>query len=286
MKTFSAVPDMRSEVRTQKARGKTVGLVPTMGYLHEGHLSLIRGSIRQMDYTVASVFVNPAQFAPNEDLQQYPRDMKRDSDLLEKEGVNSLFAPGDDQMYPQGFGTYVEVVDMQHKLCGRSRPAHFRGVCTVVLKLFNIIEPDAAFFGQKDAQQAIIIRKMVRDLNLDVKIEVMPIVRDEQGLALSSRNAYLSPELKKQALSLSASLKEAQNMIESGERTAEKIIRRMKKIIGSEPSARIDYVEVVDTDNLDPLKKIDDQALIAVAVFFEKVRLIDNFMFESKEKKQ
>lgn len=282
MKTITKIDKMRSIVKALKAQGNTIGLVPTMGYLHEGHLSLIRESIKKAESTVVSIFVNPTQFGQTEDFKDYPRDMKRDSEILE-EGVNYLFAPEAEEMYPEGYKTYIEVCDFQDRLCGRSRPGHFRGVCTVVLKLFNIVNPDFSFFGQKDAQQAIILKQMVQDLDLEVKIEVLPIIREEDGLALSSRNAYLNKEERSAALVLSKSLGEAQRMIEKGERDVESIIKRMKEIIKGESLARIDYIEIVDMDNLNPLTSIGKEALVALAVLIGKVRLIDNVIVHTKE---
>lgn len=282
MKTITKIDKMRSIVKALKAQGNTIGLVPTMGYLHEGHLSLIRESIKKAESTVVSIFVNPTQFGQTEDFKDYPRDMKRDSEILE-EGVNYLFAPEAEEMYPEGYKTYIEVCDFQDRLCGRSRPGHFRGVCTVVLKLFNIVNPDFSFFGQKDAQQAIILKQMVQDLDLEVKIEVLPIIREEDGLALSSRNAYLNKEERSAALVLSKSLGEAQRMIEKGERDVESIIKRMKEIIKGEPLARIDYIEIVDMDNLNSLTSIGKEALVALAVLIGKVRLIDNVIVHTKE---
>lgn len=276
MKTCTQIYEMKNIARDLKRQGKRIGLVPTMGYLHEGHLSLVRECVEKADRTVVSVFVNPTQFGPDEDFRQYPRDLERDSEILEKEGVDYLFSPDTGQVYPQGFKTYVEVNDLQDKLCGRSRIGHFRGVCTVILKLFNILDPDLAFFGQKDAQQAIILKKMAQDLDLDVKIEVLPIVREEDGLALSSRNGYLNPEQRRAALSLSRSLREVQQMIDKGERNTTLLKQKMQGIINSESLARIDYIEIVDMENLDPLPRIEKRALIAIAVYIGKVRLIDN----------
>lgn len=276
MKTCTQIYEMKNIARDLKRQGKRIGLVPTMGYLHEGHLSLVRECVEKADRTVVSVFVNPTQFGPDEDFRQYPRDLERDSEILEKEGVDYLFSPDTGQVYPQGFKTYVEVNDLQDKLCGRSRIGHFRGVCTVILKLFNILDPDLAFFGQKDAQQAIILKKMAQDLDLDVKIEVLPIVREEDGLALSSRNGYLNPEQRRAALSLSRSLREVQQMIDKGERNTTLLKQKMQGIINSESLARIDYIEIVDMENLDPLPRIERGALIAIAVYIGKVRLIDN----------
>lgn len=280
LKTIQEVKEVSAEL---KSSGQSIGFVPTMGYLHEGHLSLVRSSRNQADRTVVSIFVNPTQFGPREDFKRYPRDLKRDLEILEKEGVDFVFVPEVEEMYPNGCKTYVEVHELQDKLCGRSRPGHFRGVCTIVLKLFHIIKPDLSFFGQKDAQQAIILKKMVKDLDMDGKIEVLPIVRSEEGIALSSRNEYLSPEERKAALCLSESLKKARSMIEKGERDTEKIIRGIKEIIAEEPLARIDYVEIVEIKELDPLPRIEEEALIALAVFVGKARLIDNIIVRIKE---
>jgi pantoate--beta-alanine ligase len=278
MKIIKTIPEMKAVIRDHKSAGRTIGFVPTMGFLHEGHLSLVRAARKKADVTVVSIFVNPAQFGPKEDFKTYPRDLNRDSAMLEKEGVDYVFHPEPDEMYPQGYKTYVEVLGLQEKLCGRSRPEHFRGVCTVVLKLFQIVGPDIAFFGQKDAQQAIILRKMAQDLNLDVQVEIMPIVREADGLAMSSRNTYLSPEERAAALVLAKSLEEAKRQIDHGERRAEVILDGMKAMIGQEPLARIDYVEAVDMEDLDPVKKIVKGTLIALAVFIGPTRLIDNII--------
>lgn len=283
MRLLRTIKEMKKVVRELKSQGKIIGFVPTMGYLHEGHLGLVRESIRKADSTVVSIFVNPTQFDPREDFKEYPRDLKRDSEILEKEGVDFLFTPDADEIYPDGYKTYVEVHDLQDRLCGRTRTGHFRGVCTIVLKLFNIVLPDVSFFGQKDAQQAIILKRMVKDLDLDVKIEVLPIVREKDGLALSSRNTYLNPEERKAALSLSKSLREARMKIEKGERDSEKIIQRMRKIIGEEPLAELDYIEIVDMNELNPITRVEKEALIALAVFIGKVRFIDNIIIRAKE---
>jgi pantoate--beta-alanine ligase len=278
MKTFAKIGEIKTEIKRQRAEGKSIGFVPTMGFLHEGHLSLVRESLRKTDCTVVSLFVNPTQFGPQEDFEEYPRDLERDADILEKEGVDVVFVPDQNEMYPQSYKTYVEVQDLQDKLCGSSRPGHFKGVCTVVLKLFQIVDPDTAFFGQKDAQQALILKRMVRDLNLSVDIDVLPIVREVDGLALSSRNVYLNAEERKAALCLIKGLKQAEQMIKKGERKSSQIIQTIQQIINSEPMARMDYVEVVDLDNLDPLDKIKGEALIALAVYVGKIRLIDNMI--------
>jgi pantoate--beta-alanine ligase len=276
MKVIKKIDEMRSAVSDIKSRGMSIGFVPTMGYLHEGHLSLVRESLRKADVTVVSIFVNPAQFGPREDFKEYPRDLNRDSEVLEREGVDYLFVPESDEIYPQGHKAFVEVYDLQDKLCGRSRPGHFRGVCTIALKLFNIINPDISFFGQKDAQQVIILKRMVKELHLEVIIEVLPIIREEDGLALSSRNKYLTQEERKAALVLSESLKKAQSMMEKGQRDSAAIIKEMREIIGREPLAKIDYVEIVDMDKLNPVAKIEKKALVALAIFLGKIRLIDN----------
>ena len=283
MKILKTIQEMKKVSAELRSSGQSIGFVPTMGYLHEGHLSLVRSSRSQADCTVVSIFVNPTQFGPREDFKRYPRDLKRDLEILEKEGVGYVFVPEVKEMYPNGYKTYVEIHEFQDKLCGHSRPGHFRGVCTVVLKLFHIIKPDLSFFGQKDAQQAVILKKMVKDLDMDGKIEVLPTVRNEKGIALSSRNEYLSPEERKAALCLSKSLKKARSMIDEGERDTEKIIRGMKEIIAEEPLARIDYVEIVGMEELDPLPQIEDEALIALAVFIGKARLIDNTIVRTKE---
>lgn len=283
MKTISKIEEMKSAVRKYESQGKSVGFVPTMGYLHEGHLSLVKASLERTDCTVVSIFVNPAQFGSTEDFKEYPRDLTRDSRLLEDLGVDFLFCPDYTEMYPLDYKTYVEVVDLQDILEGRSRPGHFRGVSTVVLKLFNIVHPDIAFFGQKDAQQAILLKRIVSDLNLDVRIEVKPTVREEDGLALSSRNVYLNPEQRNAALCISQSLQEAEQMIRSGERRISPLLKRMTEIIDGQDLASIDYIAIVDTGSLEPLKEIKKEALIALAVFIGNVRLIDNVMVSVEE---
>ena len=283
MKTIKKIERIRSALEEVKAREKSVGFVPTMGYLHEGHLSLVKASKKNTDCTVVSIFVNPTQFGPAEDFEEYPRDPEQDSQLLRELGVDLLFCPDRAEMYPPNFKTYVEVERFQDVWEGRSRPGHFRGVCTVVLKLFNIVQPDVAFFGQKDAQQAIILKKMVDNLNLNVQIEVLPTVREEDGLALSSRNVYLNPEQRKAAVCLAKSLDEAAHMIRSGERRTALIVEKMRKIIEGEDLAKLDYIAIVDMDSLEPLNEIKRGALIALAVFFGNIRLIDNIMVTVEE---
>jgi len=281
MEVVNKIKDLKTKIAPWKKQRRKIGFVPTMGYLHEGHLSLVRESKKQSDITVVSIFVNPKQFGPSEDYGVYPRDMERDKNLLEKEGVDLLFYPSVEEMYPEGYKTYVEVEELQGKLCGRSRPGHFRGVCTVVLKLFNLIEPDEAYFGWKDAQQVVVLQKMVEDLNIPVRIVPLPLVRDNDGLALSSRNTYLSPEERRAALVLKKSLDQAERMIGEGEKNAGRIRQMMIELISAEPLARIDYVEIVNLKTLETVDRFDRDALIAVAVFIGRTRLIDNFRFIS-----
>ena len=278
MQIFASIPEMKARVHEAKSGGKSIGFVPTMGFLHEGHLSLVRASVRDAGFTVVSIFVNPAQFAPHEDFEDYPRDMDRDLDFLRAEGVDVVFTPPRDAVYPVDYHTYVEVHGLQERLCGNSRPQFFRGVCTVVLKLFHIIEPDVAFFGQKDAQQSAIIRRMVKDLCLDVRIEVCPIVRDSDGLALSSRNAYFDVDQREAALCLSRSLDLARAKITAGERNTGRIVRIIRDEIEAEPQAKIDYVEIVDAEELLPRDKVEEGDLIALAVYIDGIRLIDNLI--------
>ena len=278
MKIITTIGEMKAAVRIVKDREGTIGFVPTMGCLHEGHLSLVRAARQKNRVTIASLFVNPTQFGPREDFKAYPRDLDRDAAMLDREGVEFLFHPSPGEMYSEGHRTYVEVPDLQDKLCGRSRPGHFRGVCTVVLKLFEIVRPDIAFFGQKDAQQAIILQRMVRDLDLDVRLEILPIIRETDGLAMSSRNSYLSPAERRAGLVLSRSLREADVKIGKGERRAETVLAAMREMVGREPLARIDYLEAVETERLEQVPEIADGTLIALAVFIGKTRLIDNMI--------
>jgi pantoate--beta-alanine ligase len=253
-----------------------------MGALHEGHLSLVRAANDKSDVVAVSIFVNPTQFGPNEDFAKYPRTLEKDSEMLEREHVDVIFAPSIDDMYPAGAVTWVTVERMSDRLCGKSRPGHFRGVTTVVCKLFHIVEPHSAFFGQKDAAQVAIIRRMVRDLNMPVSIEVCPIVRESDGLALSSRNAYLNPEERKSALVLHRSLQRAEKLFKNGERDSAKLIIAGKEEFKNEPSARLDYFEIVDPDSLEPVTTISNRALIAVAGFIGNTRLIDNLIVDPK----
>lgn len=276
MKVISSIDKMQDWSKDARCKGKTIGFVPTMGYLHEGHLSLLRKAERENDYLVMSIFVNPAQFAPGEDLKRYPRDFRRDKKLAKLCGVDVIFYPEAKLIYPSNYKTYVKVEDLSDVLCGRSRPGHFRGVTTVVLKLFNIVLPNTAYFGWKDAQQAIIINKMVEDLNLPIKIKTLPIAREESGLALSSRNTYLKEDQRRQAIILDKALQVAVGMIQSGYKDPRRIVAKMRKVIKSQKISRIDYVEIVDIDSLKPVKKIKGRLLICLAVFFGKTRLIDN----------
>ena len=277
MRIIKKIDDLKKELFT--LMGKKIGLVPTMGYLHDGHLSLIDQSIKENDISVVSIFVNPSQFGPNEDFNAYPRDMERDSKLLEERGVDILFSPDSREMYPENFSTFVEVEKLSKVLCGRSRPIHFRGVCTVVLKLFNIVKPENVYFGAKDAQQAIIIKRMKEDLNLDISVKVMPIVRDEDGLALSSRNKYLSKKEREAALLMPEALKEANMLINNGLFEANKIREKIVRELNKNKSIKIDYVEIVNLKTLESLDKIDNNnTLVAVAIKLGKTRLIDNFI--------
>lgn len=279
----TTIAQVRAQVAAWKKEGLTVGLVPTMGYLHEGHASLVDEAVRQCDRVVASDFVNPTQFGPNEDLEAYPRDFDRDCALLEEHGCAMVFHPAVEEMYAPGAATYVEILsDMPKQLCGKTRPIHFRGVCTVVSKLFNIVTPDKAFFGQKDAQQLAIIRQMVRDLSYGIEIVGCPIVREADGLAKSSRNTYLSEAERQAALVLSESVFLGQKMVAEGETDANKIVAAMTEHIQAQPLAKIDYVSAVDGVTMDPVDRISGTVLVAMAVYIGKTRLIDNFIVEGK----
>ena len=280
MKIFTTIDAMRAGSGALRRAGKRLGFVPTMGALHEGHLSLVRAARSSAADVGVSIFVNPTQFGPNEDLAKYPRSFERDCQMLEREGVEFVFAPSVEEMYPTGTVTWVTVEEMSERLDGRSRPGHFRGVTTVVSKLFHIVEPDRAFFGQKDAAQVAIIRRMVRDLDLPVEIVVCPIMREADGLAMSSRNAYLDPEQRRQALVLHRSLMLVQQIGEAGERDAGKLISAGQEAFAQEPRVRLDYFEVVNPDTLDAVGDISRGALVAVAAYVGTTRLIDNIMFK------
>ena len=273
------VDDVRKAVAEWRSKGETVGLVPTMGYLHAGHQSLIKKSVEQNDHTVVSVFVNPIQFGPNEDLEAYPRDLARDAELCETTGADMIFNPEPEEMYKDGFVSFVDMNGLTNHLCGLSRPVHFRGVCTVCTKLFNIVTPDRAYFGQKDAQQLAVIKRMVKDLNMPLEIVGCPIVREEDGLAMSSRNTYMNDEERKAALILSKSIKLGQKLIEEGERNAEVVRTEMTKLLQSEPMADVEYVNVVNNLTMEDIDTVEGDILVAIAVKINnKVRLIDNFM--------
>ncbi|EKF49382.1 pantoate--beta-alanine ligase [Thermosipho africanus H17ap60334] len=277
MKVIEKIEEMKKISREILESKKAIGFVPTMGFLHEGHLSLVKAAKSENDITVVSIFVNPTQFGPNEDYNNYPRDLERDLSMLKDMEVDYVFVPSVEEMYPDSFSTYVEEIKLSRFLCGASRPGHFRGVCTVVTKLFNIVKPTRAYFGQKDAQQFRVLRRMVRDLNMDVELVEMPIVREPDGLALSSRNTYLNDEERKEAVRLYKSLLRAKELIESGEKDVEIIKNEMKKIL-THPLLRIDYIEIVDEENLEPVEKIDRRVIIAIAVFVGRARLIDNMI--------
>lgn len=283
MKIITTVAEMKAQVAEWKAEGLTIGLTPTMGALHEGHMSLMERAVKECDRVVTSVFVNPIQFGPNEDYDNYPRDLERDAAIAESKGVNVVFHPEPEEMYPKNYNTYVVMETLTDTLCGAKRPGHFRGVCTVVNKLFNIVQPDKAFFGQKDAQQLAIIKRMVADLNMNVKVYGCPIVREEDGLAKSSRNSYLSAEERKAALCLSRSIFVAQDLIEGGERNADIVRTAVREIIEAEPLAQIDYIEVVDLGNMQPVDSLGESGLVAIAVYIGKTRLIDNYLFDFDE---
>lgn len=276
MELVKDVKEMKALSRKWRNEGKVIGFVPTMGYLHEGHLSLVRQARRDNDVVVVSIFVNPTQFGPGEDFERYPRDLDRDTSLLEPIGVEAVFVPEAQDMYPPDYRTYVEVEDITTRLCGASRPGHFRGVTTVCCKLFNIVQPHRAYFGKKDFQQYVVLRSMVRDLNMDLEIVPMPIVREPDGLAMSSRNTYLNPEERRAALCLHRSLKRAQELFAQGERDADTIREEVIKVIQAEPLAAIDYVEVVDPDLLTPVEEVGEGTLVALAVKVGPARLIDN----------
>ncbi|MDO8602439.1 MAG: pantoate--beta-alanine ligase [Candidatus Omnitrophota bacterium] len=276
MKVYRNVRSLAKKVSEIKRLNDTVGLVPTMGFLHEGHISLIRKARKDMDHVIVSIFVNPTQFGPGEDFKKYPRDLKRDLDICRKEGADIVFVPKAKDIYPDGYSTYISVRGITEKLCGASRPGHFRGVATVVAKLFNITAPDIAYFGQKDAQQAIIIKKMAEDLNMRVKVKVMPVVREKNGLAMSSRNVYLSRRERIQAQSIYRALRLAKELFHGGEKDSGIIINKMKRVIGKQAETKIDYIKVVGIKNLEDVKKISRGSLVAIAAWVGKTRLIDN----------
>lgn len=281
MRLVQTIVEMKRISKEVLDEGKTIGFVPTMGYLHEGHLSLVRKAREENDIVVVSIFVNPTQFGPNEDFNRYPRDLERDLRLLEPLNVDYVFHPSVEEMYPQHYSVYVDELELSRYLCGAKRPGHFRGVCTVVTKLFNIVKPTKAYFGQKDAQQFRVLRRMVQNLNMDVEMVEMPIVREPDGLAMSSRNVYLSQEERVEATRLYKSLLKAKELIEDGQTDVNIIKQAMYEIL-NHPLLKIDYVEIVDEETLTPVEKIEKKVIIALAVFVGKARLIDNMIIDSK----
>ena len=276
MKVIREVAAMQRWAEQSRLQGKRIALVPTMGYLHEGHLSLMREGRKRADLVVVSLFVNPTQFGPQEDLDAYPRDFDRDEKLMREAGVDVVFYPGEQEIYPQGYLTYVTVERITCNLCGASRPVHFRGVATVVAKLFNIVKPQVALFGDKDFQQRVVIQTMARDLNFDVEVLGCPTVREPGGLAMSSRNAYLSPEERQEALALKRSLDQARTLFAQGERDAGRIIGKVRGVLAAQPLIQIDYVKICDTNTLENVETIGQEAVLALAVFLGKTRLLDN----------
>ena len=283
MRIIKSVSEMQSYADSLRMAGNTIGFVPTMGALHEGHLSLIRKSIEKTDKTILSIFVNPTQFSPSEDFGKYPRDFERDEKLAEDLNVDVIFYPSKEAIYHDGHSTYTIVEKLSAQLEGESRPSHFKGVSTVVNKLFNIVKPHIAFFGQKDAQQALIIKKMTADLNLDIDIFVCPTIREDDGLAMSSRNIYLSPDSRKQAPLIHQALKEAESLHLNREKNPEMLIRKITDTLNSAPIARIDYLSIVNSETLLPVESTNEGALVVVAVFFEKTRLIDNILLTTSK---
>jgi pantoate--beta-alanine ligase len=278
MRIISGIKQMQKVSKRIRQKGQAVGFVPTMGALHAGHLSLIRKARKENDKVIVSIFVNPAQFGPKEDFKKYPRDLRADTQICRQAGVDIVFRPNLREMYPQDYRTYVNVGELSNLLCGKFRPGHFRGVATVVNKLFNIVRPEIAYFGQKDAQQAIIIQKMVKDLNMPLKIRIMPTVREENGLAMSSRNRYLTEQEKKDAAILSQALNLARRLIRRGNRDPLDIIRKMRQLISRKNNISVQYIAIVDLKGLKPQGKVKDDVLIALAVFIGKTRLIDNII--------
>ena len=276
MRTSDSIKDVRTFIKEARQKGQTVGFVPTMGFLHEGHLSLIDTAKKENDFVVVSIFVNPTQFGPNEDFASYPRDFERDKALCESKGTDLIFFPTPEIMYPENFSTYINVENLTKGLCGASRPGHFRGVATVVAKLFNIVQPDRAYFGQKDAQQVAVLERMTKDLNFDIDIISCPIIREADGLALSSRNTYLVGNERNAALVLSKSLNLAKEMIDGGEKSSETVYKAIEKLISSEPKAKIEYIEILNNETLKVVKELSGDILIALAVRIGNPRLIDN----------
>jgi pantoate--beta-alanine ligase len=281
MQIIGTVKKLRKALAAERAAGRTVGFVPTMGCLHEGHFSLVRECRRECGLTVVSIFVNPAQFGPGEDFEKYPRVLEQDSQGCEREGVDLLFTPSKEEIYPDGAQTFVTVEDLSRQYCGAARQGHFRGVATVVASLFNIVRPDAAYFGEKDFQQTRVIERMVKDLHFDIKINVLPTVREKDGLAMSSRNAYLTPEQRKVASVLHLSIRKALERVERGERDSESILKEVRETITSEPSIRLEYAEIADDETLEPASRITGQEHLLLAAYVGRTRLIDNVSFRS-----
>lgn len=278
MRLVKTICQLRKVLSEARSEGKSIGFFPTMGALHEGHLSFMRAARKETDFLVISIFVNPSQFGPSEDFAEYPRDLEGDLAKVEEVGVDLVFAPSTDEMYPEGFATFVVQERLTDRMCGLSRPGFFRGVTTVVAKLFNLVGPCVAYFGQKDYQQSVVVRQMVRDLNMEVEIRVLPTVREADGLAMSSRNKYLKPTERQEALCLYKALNEAKALVAAGESKSEKIIEKMKKIVARAPSAKIDYIVVADPENLEDIETFKGRALVALAVWIGKTRLIDNML--------
>jgi len=277
VKTIEKISRMSTFVKMMKREGRSIGLVPTMGYLHEGHLSLVKAAKKHTDVVIMSIFINSIQFGPKEDFERYPKDLKHDEEMAREAGVDVIFCPSLKDMYPEGYATYVTVEKLTDNLCGESRPGHFRGVATVVTKLFNIVKPEVAYFGQKDMQQALMVKKMASDLNMDIEVKIMPVVREKDGLAMSSRNMYLSDAERRDAAVLYQSLKNAEMLVKNGERDARKVTKAVEDMIKAKRSAtRVEYVRLVDARELKDVKTITGEVALAVAVFFGKTRLIDN----------
>ncbi|MBL7158114.1 MAG: pantoate--beta-alanine ligase [Candidatus Omnitrophica bacterium] len=278
LKVITEIDKMKTYAKIMRKDSKVIGFVPTMGYFHEGHLSLMRAARKQCDTVIVSVYVNPAQFAPYEDFTKYPRQIKRDEELARTEGADVIFVPRDEDMYPEGYSTYVNVEGLTEKLCGKARPGHFRGVTTVVMKLFEIVKPEIAYFGQKDAQQAFVIQKMIKDLNLDITMKILATVREKDGLAMSSRNSYLKKTERKEAPIVYQALLGAERMVQAGENSAKVMTKAMRETIKKASSAKIDYISVVDTESLEDVATIKNEALVTAAVLIGKTRLIDNII--------
>jgi len=286
LKVITEIDKMKTYAKIMRKDSKVIGFVPTMGYFHEGHLSLMRAARKQCDTVIVSVYVNPAQFGPKEDLTKYPRQIQRDEELARIEGADVIFVPRDEDMYPEGYSTYVNVEGLTEKLCGKARPGHFRGVTTIVMKLFEIIKPEIAYFGQKDAQQAFVIQKMIKDLNLDITMKILATVREKDGLAMSSRNSYLKKSERKEAPVVYQALLEAERMVQRGENSAKVMTKAMRETIKKASSAKIDYISVVDTKSLEDVVTIKNEALVTAAVLIGKTRLIDNVIVNANPGKR